>query len=1713
MNVSDVHLQHAISLLSENQLSALRLDCKDGKDITFTSLEILRRIVKPVNGGAGNHGSAGELKKTNEKQKQEIQKLKKQLQESKAATMPPRLQQFTPAHGSGYCSKNICDFAHGTKACPFEGQICRWCLEPYAEGHPAFGKCTNERRRDEVLIEGESCKRILFANRGGKGSFSTRSMPKTTFRKTLKPDKPTLNSLTETVHPRPLPPPIYPSLCVASIQAVLPTVRRNLNGAISIVRAKPIYREQRNIPSLDVALIKDRLPCVRRNSEGMITIDTVKARRGGDMTDLTLDDVYLEDEKLRERGYKEETRRDIMHGDRRSSLDEVFCENEDKAFCVDGAVDTEMTNIDGKLEERNHKSSEVDTNKTVSFQLPDEIGPDQWRHTVASSEARIATRKPTVRARELQQTALLSPLGMPLPRHCTSQWTKHQQVMHVLDRICNMSKKDRRKIKRAMASLLKVEQPQKRDEAHISDMYRPRDATDSYAVQSDNARRNMWHTQRSQHDAVGKLENLNWQSKRQDKYHRGVVKFYTHSRGSGTSGNADLPWGFIRPLTGDTKDGNLMDIHFNLYALQDIPEPAVKRDLVVEYTVIPGTNTAKKVNAVQLERRHATADSGAWMNATGNKDDLINFRLLQQPIPVGTAKDGDIVFLRGVGDMITRTDSGRTIFRNVFWAPECSSTLLSVKMLTKFGGWVLHADEHSTTLTHSETGQIINLDNDFRFSYTPEEIAALPYHPDTTISHHDITEMPGMTFLKTGTRTQTVNLLNPSSDEERIIQEQDTPLIGYLENGLMEFRPMEFKDDVSLCKWHRRLGHASINYVKKFATQQGIHLTGKIGPHMCETCALSKIIRKISRNARERADKFMDRVHADLVGPFVPISREGYKYALILVDCQCREPFIYHMKSKQSAEIHAKFEAFCTETQAQPKEIKADGGKEFQGICKEWCDNNRVKMSLSPPYAHYLNGVVERKIRSIKEMTRCILNYSRLPPIFWADAMSVSAYLLTRLPTTALPDWSSPYETRHGQKPKVDHIKIFGSKVIYKSGTHSTTQGGTSAALSDKGKEGILIGFEDNHNTGTYKIWDTSTHQIVYSNCVEVFEEQNIMDTAASTYFTSNDSEYEEFHIDDDYLPGDDMPLEEDDDELLSEFQVGSIPTEHLQPTNILSQPRVRSKPNRYDPVREAARPQWGRVSLLQPNPGLFLMNGVLKGEDMVPSVPRNDREALSHPVHGKKWQEAKAKELAQFDKFDAYELIDRDSVPIGAQILPTHFIRTIKRNGKFKYRLVASGNFQLGDSCYSPTAAITALRALLSVCTQRGYRLRSADVSAAYLQSPIGDDVYVEQPPDPSVASTRKREKVWKLKKAMYGLRKSPLYWHQTVQAAMKKFGMTQSDTDPCIYTHKDLLVGVWVDDFVFGGTPEMQAKFERFLTSEFTCDAPADVSDFCGIDIDQGADGVTLSQTRYIKKVMADFSIPAVTVRSPITRYLPPGHDTPNPDIRYRELVGALMFLAISTRPDLAFAVHHLTRFGNCYTKDHFAAAMRVAQYAHSTRHRMLTLRRDSDPTLMAYTDASWAGCPYTRRSTSGRVVFYGTTPISWASKLQRAVATSSTESEIYALTDTVKEVLYLRLLLEDLNQAEKDRTIVHCDNTATISICSGQDQQLKRVRHLRELKRFLDIRRRFIQSESATVMFKYCKSHENIADGLTKPLGPLKLRSFTDHMLADSTATKDN
>ena len=1328
----ELHLEEAIMQLAPNQYATLLHDANNGAPVTFRTVDRVKREIKPV----GNPEAPPSVQELMDKNKL----LQRQLREARSAvdSARPKLNSFSPELGVGQCSKGICDIAHGELPCPFEGSLCKWCLKPYGTGHESFGKCQADRRVDKMDVSGKTCSRIRFQHRGGRGappftpSTDSPSRQVTTPLPSSDPSA-SLKSLNIKHHvPRPLPPPsshvstTSPSPANSAISpptsdAILPTTY--LSSHCSSIHEEALSSGD---VGLDAASSQRQNQSLVRTNASYVTSMSVNTRQTGNANSMS------------------ECARTVAQRD-------------------EGGQATAPASPPAR-----NLSTPIPEASDHSMPLPNGV-----THSAC---------------------------GLPYCDRLIPAPTRLDNVQKLLEKIRRINKRARKRLYRCLENPDRPEMPLSPPELPPSPpeptplLPKPlasiTDAVDSYGIQSDNARRNMWYPDQpmlfSADDSTrrpSRLEFRNWQPAKPPITRRGIIKFYARTRGKGTSSDADLPWGFITPLKDGKVDTSASDIHFNLYALQSIPEPAVQKNTVVEYTMIPGTNSARTVDAVTLHYDHATTDSGAWMHACGRKDDLWNYRPLRVPIPVGTARNGDVIFLEGVGDLPTRTADGYTVFRNVFYSPDCSSTLLSVKVLTKFFGWELRADKDKTILTHPESGQTINLDDNFRFAYTPEERAARPFSLGKPMTPEEVAALPGMDFLDPQATINTVNLLRSSAQERAPLYCHDTPLTAYMNKGLLEFRPMEFKDDTSYCKWHRRLGHLSINYIKKFAAQHGINLTGRLGPHTCETCALSKLVQRISRNSRNRAPCFLDRVHADLIGPFTPLSREGYKYALVLVDCHSREPFISYHKSKTAADIHQGFEAFCTEVGGQPKEVRVDGGKEFQGVCKEWCDANRIRISLSPPYAHYLNGVVERKIRSIKEMTRCILNYSRLPATFWADAMQVSQYLITRLPTTALPNWKSPFEIRYGRKPKVRHIRIFGSKVIYKKGPISKTMDDVSAALQPKGKEGILIGFEGNHPTGTYKIWDTSTHKVVYSNCVEIFENQNIHHTVAADFFNDDTTEHQEFHVDELYMP--DLDSEDDDLDVFHDIQHEHVPTAHLDPNNIITGRRNRTRTDFYDPVVEAARPQLGSASVLRPNPSIFLMNGTLKGEEMVPTVPKTEAEALSHPVFGQQWREAKAKELEQFNRFKAYDAIPRNTVPRGAQILPTHFIRTIKRCGKFKYRLVAEGNHQVGDTCYSPTAAITALRMLLGICVQRGYQVRSADVSAAYLQSPIEDNVYVEQPPDPSIPPEERRKTVWKLNKAMYGLRKSPLYWHKTVQSAMKKFGLTQSDTDPCIYTH----------------------------------------------------------------------------------------------------------------------------------------------------------------------------------------------------------------------------------------------------------------------------------------------------------------------------------------
>jgi hypothetical protein len=167
------------------------------------------------------------------------------------------------------------------------------------------------------------------------------------------------------------------------------------------------------------------------------------------------------------------------------------------------------------------------------------------------------------------------------------------------------------------------------------------------------------------------------------------------------------------------------------------------------------------------------------------------------------------------------------------------------------------------------------------------------------------------------------------------------------------------------------------------------------------------------------------------------------------------------------------------------------------------------------------------------------------------------------------------------------------------------------------------------------------------------------------------------------------------------------------------------------------------------------------------------------------------------------------------------------------------------------------------------------------------------------------------------------------------------------------------------------------------------------------------------------------------------------------YRSLAGALQYLTF-TRPDITYAVQQLCLYMHAPREPHLAALKRLLRYLRGTLGYGLLLGRSSTAELVVYTDADWAGCPDTRRSTSGYAVFLGGNLVSWSSKRQPVVSRSSAEAEYRAVANGVAEAAWLRQLLAELHRPLARSTLVYCDNVSAVYLSTNPVQH-QRTKHV--------------------------------------------------------------
>ncbi|GJT13850.1 ribonuclease H-like domain-containing protein, partial [Tanacetum coccineum] len=311
-----------------------------------------------------------------------------------------------------------------------------------------------------------------------------------------------------------------------------------------------------------------------------------------------------------------------------------------------------------------------------------------------------------------------------------------------------------------------------------------------------------------------------------------------------------------------------------------------------------------------------------------------------------------------------------------------------------------------------------------------------------------------------------------------------------------------------------------------------------------------------------------------------------------------------------------------------------------------------------------------------------------------------------------------------------------------------------------------------------------------------------------------------------------------------------------------------------------------------------------------------------------------------------------------------------------------------------------------------------------AFLNGDLSETVYMYQPP--GFVDVRFPHHVCRLQRSLYGLKQAPRVWFQRFAGYALRVGFSSSRCDSSLFIYRCgtevAYLLIYVDDIVL--TASSTNLLQRIISSlhkEFDMTDLGALIYFLGISVTRDSKSMFLSQKKYALQLL---------------------------DMAHMANCG-LQYLTF-TRPDISYAVQHVCLHMHDPREPHFAALKRILRYVRGTLDFGLQLYTSSTGSLVAYSDADWAGCPTTRRSTSGYCVFLGDNLLSWSSKRQHTLSRSSVEAEYRGVSNAVAETAWLRNLLRELHTPLLSATLVYCDNVSAVYLTANPVQH-QRTKHI--------------------------------------------------------------
>ncbi|CAH9115063.1 unnamed protein product [Cuscuta epithymum] len=472
-------------------------------------------------------------------------------------------------------------------------------------------------------------------------------------------------------------------------------------------------------------------------------------------------------------------------------------------------------------------------------------------------------------------------------------------------------------------------------------------------------------------------------------------------------------------------------------------------------------------------------------------------------------------------------------------------------------------------------------------------------------------------------------------------------------------------------------------------------------------------------------------------------------------------------------------------------------------------------------------------------------------------------------------------------------------------------------------------------------------------------------------------------------------------------------------------------------------------------------------------------------------------KEITALEENNTWTLVH---LPHGKRIVDSKWVYKIKYkpNGdveRYKARLVARGFTQIEGvdfhETFAPVAKLVTVRCMLAVAAKRNWIVHQLDVNNAFLHGDLSEDVYMRIPQGFAKSGDTR---VCKLQKSLYGLRQASRNWYHKFTQALQDIGFRQSRADHSLFIfqngHINTYALIYVDDVLLAGDDISHiSTVKNYLDTKFSIKDLGKLKYFLGIEVARSPDGFVLSQRKYTLDILEESGLLAgrpSTFPMEQNLKLRPDDDSPPVDASsYRRLIGRLLYLTV-TRPDIVYAVSQLSQFLNSPRQTHLNAAIRVLRYLKHTPGQGIFLSSTNDLTLKGYCDADWAGCPFTRRSSTGYFITIGGSPVSWRTKKQSVVSRSSAEAEYRAMAVTVSEIVWLRWLLQDLTVNHNSPTPLYCDNQAARHIALNPVFH-ERTKHV-EMDCYF-VRERVARNEIQPL---FISTSNQVADIFTKALG---------------------